>query len=203
MRTHAHRFAMPGVLTAAALVLTACNSPSIAQSGAHPPATASSPTRAAADGPHDRADVEFATAMIPHHGQALEMAEMAETKATDNRIRQLATQINAAQKPEITEMSAWLTGWRQPLPAVTGHTMPMEGMMSMEDMDRLASASGKAFDQMWVQMMIEHHQGALIMAQKELSAGRATQARQLAESIHASQADQIATMKALLRKLPG
>ena len=202
MRTHAHRFAMPGALLAAALVLTACNNGSPDHSDTHTPTTTGSPTGAAVQGPHDRADVEFATAMIPHHGQALEMADLAATKATDDRVKQLAMQIKAAQDPEITEMSAWLTGWRQPLPAVTGHTMPMEGMMSMEDMDRLSRASGKAFDRMWVQMMIQHHQGALMMAQKELSAGQATQAKQLAKSIHSSQANQIATMKALLNQLP-
>jgi len=75
-------------------------------------------------------------------------------------------------------------------------------MMSMEDMDRLSRDSGHAFDRMWVQMMIQHPQGALMMAQTELSAGQATQAKQLGKSIHTSQANQIATMKALLNQLP-
>lgn len=201
MRITAQRFALPGALLAAALLLTACNG-SPDHAGAHTPTVTNNTPGAGASGPHTTADVEFATAMIPHHGQALEMADMALTKATDDRVKQLATQIRAAQDPEITRMSGWLTGWRQPVPAVSGHTMPMEGMMSMQDMDRLGRAAGTAFDRMWVQMMIEHHQGALMMAQKELGAGQDAHARDLATSIHRSQAKEIATMKALLSQLP-
>ena len=202
MRNTAQRFALPGALLAAALLLTACNASGPDHAGAHTPTVNSNTTGAAAGGPHNNADVEFATAMIPHHGQALEMADMALAKATDERVRQLATRIKAAQDPEITQMSGWLTGWRQPVPSVSGHTMPMEGMMSMQDMDRLGRASGTAFDRMWVQMMIEHHQGALMMAQKELGAGQDAHAKDLAKSIHNGQAKEIATMKALLNQLP-
>lgn len=74
--------------------------------------------------------------------------------------------------------------------------------MSMQDMDKLGGASGAEFDRMWVQMMIEHHQGALAMARKELSSGKDVRSKDLARSIQSSQAREIADMKGLLNQLP-
>jgi uncharacterized protein (DUF305 family) len=157
-----------------------------------------------ASGPHNAADVTFASDMIPHHGQATQMADMALAKTSNADIKQLATNIKNAQNPEIQMMSGWLTGWGQPVPSTSmgamGGTMP--GMMSDADMTQLDKATGAAFDRLWVTMMITHHTGAIAMATTELAGGQNADAKKLAQSITASQGTEITTMKQLLTTLP-
>jgi uncharacterized protein (DUF305 family) len=82
------------------------------------------------------ADATFAQQMIPHHQQAVTMAELAGTRATDPEVKRLAAQIKAAQGPEITTMTGWLSAWGKPAPTdsldhgmnMSGGSMP--GMMS-------------------------------------------------------------------------
>jgi len=106
----------------------------------------------------------FARDMVPHHRQAVEMATLAETRASDRRVKDLAARIRKAQDTEITTMAGWLTGWGQPVPPPdAGHTAHGPGMMNHADMEDLKAASGKAFDRMFCDLMIRHHQGALEM----------------------------------------
>jgi uncharacterized protein (DUF305 family) len=178
------------------------------------PASAGKP----AAGPHNAADVAFATGMIPHHGQAITMAEMATSQATNPQVKSLAAAIKAAQGPEIATMSAWLTGWGQPVPATTGGpdmsgmdtgmsrmdgTGGMVGMMTTQEMQQLTAATGAAFDRMWLQMMIRHHQGAVTMAQTELATGQNGDAKQLAQQIIDAQNKEIDTMTGLLPTITG
>ena len=174
------------------------------------------PAGSPAAGAHNQADVAFATGMIPHHRQAVTMAELALTKATNPTVKQLAGAIKAAQDPEIKTMSGWLQGWGQPVPAASGGGMSpmgsattdssgmggMSGMMTDAEMSQLSNASGVAFDRMWLQMMTKHHQGAVAMAQAELSSGSNQDAKQLAQSIIDDQTKEITTMTALLGTLP-
>ena len=167
--------------------------------------TASTPTAVTKTAPvdHNDADAEFATMMIPHHRQAVEMADQALKKASNASVKQLATAIKAAQNPEIQQMSGWLTGWGKPVPtAGMGHSMPGSGMMTEEEMTQLGKASGAAFDRMWVQMMIKHHQGAVAMAKTEQSTGLSKEAIALAKNIETAQNAEIATMQKLLGTLP-
>jgi uncharacterized protein (DUF305 family) len=152
---------------------------------------------------HNEADVGFASMMIPHHRQAVDMAAMALEKAKNAQVKQLATAIKAAQDPEIQQMSGWLTGWGKPVPTPgMGHSMPGAGMMTEEEMAELGKATGTAFDKMWVQMMIKHHQGAVSMAKAEQTSGRSTTAIALAKQIETAQTAEIATMQKLLKQLP-
>jgi uncharacterized protein (DUF305 family) len=160
-----------------------------------------------AAGPHNAADAEFATNMIPHHAQAVYMAQMAEQNAATRTLKSLAGTVKAAQSPEIAQMSGWLAGWKQPVPSSTytpgsmgGTSMP--GMMSDHDMTMLADAHGTSFDRMWLSMMISHHQGAIAMAKTELAKGQNSAARQLAQAITSAQTDEIATMRKMLSNLP-
>jgi len=141
------------------------------------------------------------------------MAEMALTKATDPTVKTLATEIKAAQDPEIKTMSGFLQGWGQPVPATamgqdmgamgsTAGSSNMAGMMTNEQMGQLGSASGAGFDRMWTQMMLKHHQGAVAEAKTELSAGSSVEAKQLAQAIIDGQTKEIATLTALLATLP-
>ncbi|MFC5175101.1 DUF305 domain-containing protein [Nocardioides taihuensis] len=148
------------------------------------------------------ADVTFATDMIPHHQQAVEMAKLAAGRAQSAEVQDLADQILQAQGPEIDQMTSWLQSWGKPVPeAMSGMDMSgsMPGMMSPDDMDQLQSADGSQFDQMFLTMMIEHHRGAIAMAQTEQSAGANEDAIALAEQIEQAQTEEIATMKSLLR----
>lgn len=145
------------------------------------------------------ADVTFATQMIPHHQQAVEMSDLALRKATTAEVKDLATAIKAAQAPEIQELSGWLTTWGKPAPTPSEHMgHMMSGMMTAAEMADLSKASGSMFDRMWIQMMIKHHQGAVTMAKTEETTGKDTASIALAKQIQTAQTTEIATMKRLL-----
>lgn len=147
------------------------------------------------------ADVTFATDMIPHHRQAVEMAALAESRADSPEVVALAEQIKQAQDPEIQTMSGWLSAWGEPVPEEMGGmdmSTSMPGMMSADEMDGLMNASGVDFDQMFLTMMIEHHRGAIEMAKAEQADGEYPDAVALAEEIETAQTEEIATMQGLL-----
>ncbi len=161
----------------------------------------------AAPGPRNDADIAFATGMIPHHAQAVQMADLALQRGVRREVKDLAAAVKAAQGPEITQLSGWLSGWGKPVPATDG-SMSMDhgagghggmvGMMSDDEMKQLAAATGASFDTLWLQMMIKHHEGAVTMAQTQLAEGENPAVKALAQTIASSQAKEIATMKTLL-----
>ena len=164
-------------------------------------ATAAGSGSSAATGAAD-ADVTFAQSMIPHHEQAIEMSEMAldPKAAASAAVKDLATRIKGAQDPEITRLKAWLTKAGKPLQMDTsgGHDMSsMAGMMSAGDMDALGRKTGKDFDKTWLGMMIDHHQGAIEMAETQKAQGADTELTTLADAIIAAQRREIAEMTAL------
>ena len=166
----------------------------------------------------NRADVDFATAMIPHHAQALQMALLAQARPLPDEVRALVDRIQAAQTPEVETMTTWLTDWGKDIPATSmdhanaGHDMEdmegmddtggsdMPGMMSGEQMAELEDASDADFPKLWMTMMIEHHEGAITMAEAEQADGRFPDAIALAKSIAEGQEAEIATMEDLLGK---
>jgi len=170
--------------------------------------TAPTASDAPATGTKNAVDVAFATDMIPHHAQAVAMADLAPKQATDPKVVALAAKIKRAQGPEIARMSGWLTGWGAPVPGTAGrHDMAgmdgqMNGMMSSQDMTKLGRATGSAFDRMWLQTMTKHHQGAVAMAKTELAQGVNPDAKKLAQSIVDSQSTEIAEMRSILTKVP-
>ncbi|GHI86619.1 DUF305 domain-containing protein [Streptomyces xanthophaeus] len=198
---------------AAALLLAACGSEDSGSAGhsghpaASPSVTASATKSPAAAGEHNAADVAFATGMIPHHRQAVEMADLAPGRAESGQVKRLAEEIKKAQDPEIKTLSGWLTAWGEPVPAAdaSGHAQHGQhdaggGMMSAEEMDGLRKASGKAFDTAFLELMIKHHEGAVEMARTEQSQGSSAEAKTMAAAIIASQSAEIDTMKGLLGK---
>lgn len=188
----------PILAAIAALVLVSCGggdtSGSIAQSSA---TRSAGGTSTPATTGHNAQDVMFAQMMIPHHQQAIVMARWATTKAASPRVRELAARIERAQQPEIEKMTGWLKEWGAPMPSPGGMHMG-QGMMSEQEMRRLGSLSGKAFDTTFLQMMIRHHQGAIVMARDEQAHGDDPGAKALAASIITSQSAEIATMRRLL-----
>jgi len=195
---------LAGVLLAGAatLVLAACGSSS-SKSGSSgmgsmsmpgSSSTSSSASMSASAASHNQADASFATDMIPHHGQAIEMADMALTQASNSQVKQLASQIKAAQKD-----------WGAPVPSASMsdtsiNGMSMNGMMIGDEMKQLSAATGAAFDKLWLQMMIKHPQRAIAMAKTELASGQYPRAMALAQSISDSQATEITTMQVLLSR---
>jgi uncharacterized protein (DUF305 family) len=155
---------------------------------------------------HNDADVTFASHMVLHHQQALQMASMAGYQATTPAVKQLATTIKAAQEAEIKQMSAWLIGWGKPVPSPShgDHSAEesMPGMMTEEEMSDLGNTKGEMFDRMWTQQMIEHHKGAVTMAKTEQATGTHAATVALAKKIEAAQNAEIATMQRLLGRLP-
>jgi uncharacterized protein (DUF305 family) len=215
--------ATASLIITAALGLAGCgnnSNPGSMPGTTHAAPTAAPSSSATSAAQFNDADVTFATQMIPHHRQAVEMADMAATKATSPAVKQLATAIKAAQDPEIQQMSGWLTSWGKPVPTPGmhsghdmssstpsmhgGHDMPgsMPGMMTRQEMADLGKATGTMFDRMWVQMMIKHHQGAVTMAKTEQTAGKDTAAIALAKKIETDQNREIAAMQKLLGQLP-
>lgn len=151
----------------------------------------------------NEADVAFAQGMIPHHEQAVEMADVALDPeiGAGAEVVDLASRIKAGQGPEIELMTGWLTSWGQPVQMDTsqGHDMSsMDGMMSAEQMDSLGMMAGPQFDRMWMEMMIAHHTGAISMAQTVKAAGSNPDVVVLADQVIAAQQGEIAEMQALL-----
>jgi uncharacterized protein (DUF305 family) len=144
-------------------------------------------------------DVAFTMEMIPHHQGAVEMADVLLAKdGIDERVRELATQIKAAQSPEIELMQSWLDGW-----GMGGDMGGMNhgGMMSEDDMAALESATGADASRLFLEQMIVHHQGAIDMANTELADGENADVKALCTAIIASQTAEIATMKQLLTQI--
>lgn len=189
-----------GAVAAALLVLTGCGSDS-ENSGDSPGSSTGTP----AAGPHNEADVSFATDMTLHHSQAVEMADMALATATNAQVKALAAEIKAAQNPEIVQLAGWLTGWGEAIPDTSmGGMQGMDhgsGMMTDVEMNGLSKATGGAFDRMWVEMMIRHHVGAVAMSRTEVKMGESAEANALAQSIITSQTAQITELRAILSEL--
>ena len=167
---------------------------------------------------HNDADVAFATDMIQHHAQALAMVDMTVGRDLDPEVAALTEDIRSAQGPEIETMVDWLMDWGEEIPETVrdhanaghgdgaddgmdhgdmGHS-DMPGMTSAEDMSALEDAPDAEFEDMWLEMMIEHHQGAVEMAETEQGEGQYEPAVDLAGDIVDAQSADIETMEELL-----
>ena len=194
--------------TAAAIALAACSPPSQHDSTL-PPTSSSMPmsghdmpgmsgtSTAPAAATFNDADVMFLQMMYPHHAQAVEMAKLVPTRSQNQQVKDLAAAIEKAQAPEMQQMTTLLAGFGKPAPSATmSHSMP--GLMTPQQMTELTGLSGAAFDKMWLQMMVEHHQGAITMAGDELKSGTNADAKKMAESIVTTQQAEITTMNGML-----
>jgi uncharacterized protein (DUF305 family) len=145
---------------------------------------------------HNEADIAFAQRMIPHHTQAVEMADLVAGRTSAPAVVAIAERVKAAQAPEIATMTGWLTAWGAAPDEHADHGMP--GMMADADMAALRAATGEDFDQRWLAMMIVHHQGAIEMAEEQLAEGRDPDVKRLAQRVAEGQRAEIREMQALL-----
>ncbi|MDT5148555.1 MAG: hypothetical protein QOI01_288 [Mycobacterium sp.] len=187
---------------ATALLLSSCSSP--APDGHEHGSGSSTAGAQAQPAQSNAADVAFATDMIPHHQQAVAMSGLVPDRSTDPAVIKLASEISAAQGPEIETMKAFLVQWSAGQDASReGHGGTMEGMQmpGMVDdvtMTKLASLKGVEFDRLFLQSMIGHHEGAISMANTEIADGVNADAKTLAKQIVTAQQAEIGHMKQML-----
>jgi len=140
-------------------------------------------------------DIMFAQMMIPHHQQAVDMGTLAETRASNPKVKELAAQIKSEQAPEILQMKAWLTASGSGMDM--GHDMGMKGMLTDSQLMELTNSTDSVFDQLYLKDMIGHHQGAIEMGQTVLNS-KNKEVKALAESIIKSQTEQITILEKIL-----
>jgi uncharacterized protein (DUF305 family) len=185
----------------AALPLAAPAARAQSTHGAHG-AAAERPARPAKR--HTAADVRFLHGMIAHHAQALAMAEMAPSRAAGDAVKLLAERIDVSQRDEIAAMRRWLAARGEPAEdphAAHGAHAGMPGMLTPEQLAELAAARGAAFDRLFLQLMIRHHEGAIVMVKSLFGNQGAAQDGEifaLASDVDADQRAEIARMRALL-----
>ena len=152
----------------------------------------------------------FAQMMIPHHEQAIVLAEIAEnpTSGASPEVTSLAAQIKSAQGPEVELMKSFLTQWDEPVVdpgsmdhGSMDHGSKMKGMLSVEELAKLSTLSGKVFDKEWMLAMIAHHEGAIEMARTVEQSGKNLEVQALAKTIISDQQVAIDQMKSMLANL--
>lgn len=204
------------VAVSAALVVTACQSATPASQPAPivQPGAPGQPSRdidvaRAVDLSNVRfsvADVEFMQGMIGHHAQAVEMVELLETRAGRPEMRALGQRIALSQVDEIRMMQDWLTSRGQLAPeqhAHHGEHAMMPGMLTPAQMQQLAAAAGPAFDRLFLEGMMAHHQGAITMVDELMKKPGAAQESEIyafVSDVVADQSAEIERMGAMLRE---
>lgn len=189
----------------AALLLTSCSG-----SGEHTEAQTTEESVSAGQPPGFNADdYAFATNMIPHHEQAIELAAMAPDHSTDAELIALAAKISAEQEPEIRALRVFLVQWDENPDDKTsqgddggdggdgGHGT-MAGMVDDATMAKLQSLNGAEFDRLWLQSMISHHQGAIEMAKAEVANGQNEDIKRMAQTMIDAQQAEITQMNQML-----
>jgi uncharacterized protein (DUF305 family) len=148
--------------------------------------------------PPNDADVQFVKNMIAHHGQAVLMAGFAPERASSRDVKELASRISDVQGLEIDAMNRWLADHMIPTvdPTAPHHDADaMPGMAEQEQLEALEKAKGTAFDTMWLQLMIAHHEGALTMAEAVRTTGVDVRVQEIADDVVVEQTDEIGRMR--------
>ncbi|WP_025617810.1 DUF305 domain-containing protein [Salinispora cortesiana] len=153
--------------------------------------------RATVTGAHNSLDTWYVRMMIPHHEQALEMSELAPGRAADPQVAALAARIRASQAPEIEVLRAWLEARNLPVEVPEHDHSTMRGMQSPEAMRRLAESRGVEFDRLFVEMMSDHHAGAVEMSIDLLKVGAEPVLLDFANSVAVEQNVEIGRMREL------
>lgn len=191
----------------------------VVQPGApgQPTLTLPSSTRATLP-PASPEDVKFMQGMIMHHAQAVEMTALIESHTVNENVRSLGARISHSQTDEIKFMKRWLEARGQPTALMmshmdmsghgghsASHSMLMPGMLTDKQMDALKQAKDAEFDRLFLQGMIQHHGGALIMV-KDLfdtaGAGQDAEVFNFVTDVDSGQRAEIRIMETMLGKKP-
>lgn len=208
------------------LAATACGAPAASGGSDGPAPEAMSAAefealyRARADSARMRytaADVAFMTGMIHHHAQALEMTRLAPDRGASPSVTTLAARIHNAQTDEIALMQRWLRDRGQPVPELHemggrvmvhgggGHGHHVPGMLTAEQMAVLERARGAEFDRLFLELMIQHHRGAVAMVHELFAtdgAGQDEEAFRFASDVQVDQTTEVRRMELMLSSLP-
>lgn len=160
-------------------------------------------------------DAGFARDMATHHQQAITMAAYTRDNDTNILVKTIAYDIETSQSIQMGQMEGWLQQWGvsrtsgTPMAWMKGmhmHVGPsglMPGMATPAQMNRLLSSHGKALSILFLQLMIHHHQGGVMMAQYAMHHATEPYVRQLATDMYTVQNDEIVQMEQILRKMGG
>ncbi len=208
--------ALAAAAVAAALVLGACDADSgdgtsdrakdagpgvVAPGRPGEPARTLSAEEAAEEAGQDTAnsaDFRYTQMMIEHHRQALVMTELVPERASSTTVKRLAERISAGQKPEIGAMEGWLERNGGDKRKQHHDHAGMPGMATDAQLKKLRATEGKAFDKLFLELMITHHQGALTMATEALSEGNDIIVEEMASDVVAQQSVEINRMRGLM-----
>ena len=162
----------------------------------------------------DSAEAGFARDMATHHAQAAEMSFVARDKSSDHELRTLASDIIATQSTQRGIFMGWLQQWglsqasaRPRMAWMPGHThlapatdgaVLMHGMASAGELRRLSDANGVDAEILFLQLMIRHHEGGIIMARAVLALSNRREVAQMTKSIEDGQRAEIAEMRNML-----
>ena len=226
---HVNRRVVVVSLVAAALIAGAVGISVAANGGQSSTSTAPSPGRVVQPGapgqdsrtlspdelarlsapPHAPADAEFMRKMITHHLQALELTALVAGRSPSTDIPQLAKRIEVSQKDEIAQLQQWLVDRGEPLPEPhanhVGHGDLMPGMLDATDLSALAAANGPAFDKLFLELMIRHHEGAITMVGQLYRDGGGVEsaADRVAREVNADQSIEVRRMNDMLAARAG
>jgi uncharacterized protein (DUF305 family) len=159
--------------------------------------------------PHSPADAEFMRKMITHHLQALELTALVAGRSQSDDVPRLAERIEVSQKDEIAQLQKWLVDRGEPLPEPhanhVGHGGLMPGMLDATDLSALAAAKGPAFDKLFLELMIRHHEGAITMVQQLYRDGGGVEsaADRVAREVNADQSIEVRRMRDMLAARAG
>lgn len=154
---------------------------------------------------HSPADTKFMQGMISHHAQAVEMVDLLKTRTQREDLRMLGQRIEVSQNDEIKMMKLWLQARGESLPSEHAHHTPggmMPGMLTADEMAKLRAARGAEFDRLFLEGMIRHHGGALIMVQELQSSPGAMQEAEIADfasHVDSDQRMEILRMSSMLK----
>jgi len=154
----------------------------------------------------DSAEVGFARDMMMHHAQAVDMATILRDRTDDPEMRQLALDIILTQQAQVGQIQGWLAVWQYPIastdPAMMWMDMPatggMPGMATQAQLNELRDLQGVEADGLFLQLMIAHHRGGVLMGEAALERTKSPEVRTLALAIVNAQTSEIAAMQDLL-----
>ncbi|WP_298325782.1 DUF305 domain-containing protein [Haloactinopolyspora sp.] len=202
-----HRRVASALLTTALAIGAAAVSATAAEQPRSEASPAEARSEALAQNTANDVDVEFVEMMIPHHYQALVMSRMAPDRSSDPSLLSLADRIDVEQGLEISMMQNWqrwhdleVTDAEQAYHHMLQHPEMLEamGMATPEELDQLSASSGTAFDVLYLQLMIEHHQGAITMLVDVISNGNDVTLEQWATDMLTTQHTQVQQMEGML-----
>ncbi|MFJ6850834.1 DUF305 domain-containing protein [Streptomyces sp. NPDC091271] len=154
--------------------------------------------KAAGNDTPNSADFRYARMMIEHHEQALLLTALVPGRASSASVERLAKRISAAQKPEIGAMEGWLKNNGGDDREETHDHSTMPGMATDKQIEKLRASQGKAFDRLFLELMITHHQGAVTMATEALADGNNVLVEEMANDVVAQQTVEIDRMRGLM-----